>query len=188
VAIPFATADDLAVRLNRAVWTDSGELAQVNQFLADASDLLRAEIGWQVYPPVEVAVVAYPDLRGRIHLPGLPRSVTSVVDADGVTMTVEDYELLDGVIHLHRLGRFTITYTVGHAAPPVELLRWTCVIAAQLLARAADDDLGGGTASSESLADYRISYSEQQQLGELPVPQRVLDRLRSAYGSGVYAA
>ena len=189
MAQAFATAADLAVRLKRPVWTDADELAQVEQFLADASDDLRGEIGWQVYPPVAVTVPAYPDLRGLIVLPGGPSSVTSVVDADGVTVDADDYEVHDGVLRLHSLGRFAVTYTVGYEAPPTELVKWTCVLTAQYLAASATNHLGGGTPASETLgADYRISYSEQQQLGELPIPLRVLERLRSTYGSGVFAA
>lgn len=187
MATPFATASDLANRLKVPLWTGA-DLAQVNEHLADASNDLRAEIGWQVYPPVAITVSAYPDDSGHLSLPGTPFvSVTSVVDADGVTLAVNDtYSIDHGVVHLSFYGRVTVTYTVGYAAPPPDLLKWTCVIAAQSLARAADESLGA-TPSSEALADYRISYSEQQQLGDLPVPVRVLERLRSAYGQAVYS-
>jgi hypothetical protein len=189
VAIPFATAGDLAARLGRAIWTDSVELEQVETFLADASDLLRAEIGWQVYPPTEVTLVSYPDRSGRVVLSGSPiGGLVSVTDADDVVVDPDGYVFLDGVVHIAALGPLTLTYTVGYEAVPPELVAWTCVVAAQMLARATDGTMILATPSSESLGgDYRVSYSTLQQSGDLPIPERVLQRLRSTYGQAVYA-
>ena len=189
MAAPFATASDLALRLKRSVWTDPGEVAQVEQFLEDASNDLRDEIGWQVYPPVEVTVDVISDWRGTAILPGSPVASIASVSQYGVALPAGSYEWRGGLLHLGtRNSGVSVTYTVGYTAPPATLVRWTCVLAAQYLAAAADDSLGGGTPSSEALADYRISYSERQQLGELPIPRRVLERLRSSYGQAVFSA
>lgn len=160
---PFATVADLQAR---GLTVADEDVA--GQVLADASDILRDEIGWQVYPPADITVPAARDHLGRLIVPGVPRSaLTEGTAADGTP---------------------TVTYTVGYPQPPAALVRWTCVLAAQMLAEAADDRLGGATPSSEALADYRISYSERQQMGELPIPQRQLERLRSTYGTAVYVA
>lgn len=185
MATPFATASDLAIRLKVPLWTGV-DLEQVESHLDDASNDLRSEIGWQVYPPITVTVDVTPDWLGQVRLSGSPiGSVTSVTRA-GSVVSPGDYEWSGGVLSLHALGTASVTYTVGYTTPPPDLAKWTCVIAAQSLARAADESLGA-TPSSEALADYRISYSEQQQLGDLPVPVRVLERLRSTYGQAVYA-
>lgn len=182
---PFATASDLAARLGVPLWP-SGELERVVWHLEDASDDLRAEIGWQVYPPVAVTVDVEPDSFGRVALVGAPVAEVSSVTQDGTLLTPDRYEWSGGLLRLSAVGTASVTYTVGYATPPADLQKWTCVIAAQSLARAADETLGA-TPSSEALADYRISYSERQQLGELPVPMRVLERLRSIYGQAVYS-
>lgn len=168
MTISFATVGDLAARLKRPVWSDPDERAQVEAFLEDASNDLRGEIGWQVYPAESVTVPASYDRAGRLVVAGLPPgALAEVVRNDDGTVSAR--------------------YEVGYSQPPSELVRWTCVLAAQMLAEFADDEtLGGAKPSSEALADWRISYSERQQMGELPIPDRVLQRLRSAYGTTVY--
>lgn len=166
MATPFATVADLQAR---GLTVADEDVA--GQLLEDASDILRDEIGWQVYPPVEITVPATRDAfdpRRRLIVPGTPQS------------TITEGTAPDGTL--------TATYTVGYVQPPKALVRWTCVLAAQMLAELADDRLGGGTPASEALAEYRIAYSERQQLGELPIPPRQLERLRSTYGQAVYVA
>lgn len=189
MAEPFATASDLALRLKRDVWTDPDELAQVEQFLEDASNDLRDEIGWQVYPPVEVTVDVVSDWRGIAVLPGAPVASIGSVSQNDTVISSGSYEFRGGLLHLGvRNSGVSVTYTVGYAIPPSALIRWTCVLAAQALAAVEEDGAFGATPASRALADYRISYSERQQMGELPIPARVLERLRSTYGQGVYAA
>ncbi|MGY1773507.1 hypothetical protein [Blastococcus sp. SYSU D00813] len=160
---PFATVADLQVR---GLTVADEEVAE--QLLEDASDVLRDEIGWQVYPTAEITVPAVRDHLGRLVVPGVPRSaLTEGTAADGTP---------------------TVTYTVGYTQPPSALVRWTCVLAAQMLAELGDGRLGGGTPASEALAEYRITYSERQQMGDLPIPPRQLERLRSTYGQAVYVA
>lgn len=162
---PFATPADLANRLQRPVWTVPAELAQVEAFLADASEDLRAEIGWQVYPPAEITAPAVYDSRNQLVVHGLPRGAVAVVrNADGTA---------------------SVRYTVGYAQPPAELVRWTCVLAAEALDR-ADKGIHGAAPATLAVDDFRVGFSRQQQQGELPIPPRVLERLRSTYGSTVF--
>ncbi len=184
MATSFATASDLATRLKRPVWTDPAELAQVDQFLADASDLLREELGWQVYPQSTVTVVAEPDATGHVHLPGSPIGAVVSVTSEGRSAP---YDLHNGLLHVYGSGLITVTYTVGYALPPAILEAWTCVLAAQMLARAQLGDGGlGGTPASLAVDDVRANFSAQQQSGELGIPERALHRLRSVYGRTAY--
>ncbi len=184
MATPFATASDLAVRLKRPMWDELAELDQVEQFLSDASDLLRAELGWQVYPPATVTVTAEPDAYGHIQLPGSPVGAVTSVTVGGQPVT---HDVHNGTVHVYSYGLVTVTYTVGYAAPPPDLTAWTCVLAAQMLSRAALGDGGlGGTPASLAIEDVRANFSAQQQSGELGIPERSLHRLRSTYGRTTY--
>lgn len=179
----FATKADLVAR----GWSGAASDQRIDQALADASSFLRGEIGWQVYPPATVTHTAR-DWAQVVHLPGAPiRSVTGVVSR-GTTLPQSAYELDGTVLHLPYGGtRMTVTYEVGYETPPEELVAWTCVLAADTLARAADpDDTGGARPASESLADWRVTYSKRQQEGEPAIPQRVLERLRATYGTTAY--
>lgn len=204
---PFATPTDLAARLGRNL-TDA-EVLQAPEFLADASAALRAEIGWQVYPATEVTVTlpAVPRHRegdrnvqwwtASVYLPGKPiQSITSVTvpvvdlgqfpDAGPFTIPEPWYSLIDGLLWLRwSAEHVTVTYEVGYATAPDDLKAWTCVIAADQLARASMN-VYGAVPATVGVDDFKIGYSLQQQAGELPVPLRVLQRLRSTYGDTTF--
>lgn len=179
----FATKADLGAR----GWSGAASDERISQALEDASSFLRGEIGWQVYPPATVSFSAR-DWTRSILLPGAPVRSVATVTAGGVTVPSSGYELDGGMLHLAgHASRVKVTYEVGYEAPPAELVAWTCVLAADDLTRAADpDDNGGARPASESLADWRVTYSRRQQEGEPAIPQRVLDRLRSTYGTTAY--
>lgn len=183
MATPFAIAADLLDR----EWSGTASSARIDVALADASAFLRAEIGWQVYPAVTVTQRAR-EWADVVHLHGSPvQSITSVT-VGGATLVAGDYDLDGSVLYLTRPGAgVVVTYVVGYDSPPDELVSWTCVLAADELARADDpDDTGGARPAAESLADWRITYSKRQQDGELAIPQRVLNRLRASYGTSTY--
>lgn len=180
---PFASAADLSAR----GWSGTASPDRVDEALRNASTFLRAEIGWQVYPPAQVVTTAR-EWTSTVRLSGAPiRRVHSVMAGD---RAVDDtaYEVDGALLHLTSGSRAVcVTYDVGYDSAPDELVAWTCVLAADELARAGDpDDAGGARPASESLADWRVTYSRRQQEGDLPIPQRVLDRLRSAYGTTAY--
>lgn len=183
MANAFATVPDLT---DRGLTIADENQAQV--FLEDASDLLRGEIGWQVYPQATVTVVAEPDSAGHLYLPGSPiGAITSVADSDATVLPAEDYLLHNGMLHVNITGLITVTYTVGYATPPSDLAAWTCVLAAQMLARAALADGGlGATPASLAVDDFRVGFSAQQQAGNLGIPERSLERLRASYGQGAF--
>lgn len=204
---PFATPDDLAARLGRDL--SPSETLQAPAFLADASAALRAEIGWQVYPIADVTVTlpAVPRHRegvwdvqwwqAAVYLPGKPiQAVTSVTvpvvdlaafpDAGPFQIPEPWYQLIDGLLWLRwSAEHVTVTYQVGYAAPPEDLVAWTCIIAADQLSRAAMN-VYGAVPATLGVDDFKIGYSVQQQAGELPIPQRVLDRLKSSYGDTAF--
>ena len=186
MAEPFATVADLVSR-GRTVPREL--TARAEQALSDASTFLRSEIGWQVYPATTLSTV-HRGWSQNVRLPGSPvREITSVA-SNGVAWALTDYELVDGEAVLRRPGHGSvISFRVGFDSPPDELTAWTCVLAADELSRAEDpDDPGGARPASESLADWRVTYSKRQQEGDLPIPERVLERLRSTYGRTVFVA
>lgn len=203
----FATPTDLAARLGRDL-TDI-ETLQAPAFLADASAALRAEIGWQVYPATSVTVTLPAVPRSRegarnvqwwtasVYLPGKPiQSIESVTvpvvdlaafpDAGPFQIPEPWYQLIDGLLWLRwSAEHVTVTYTVGYAAAPADLTAWTCVIAADSLAKASMN-VYGAVPATIGVDDFKVGYSQRQQDGDLPVPERVLDRLRASYGETAF--
>jgi len=204
VASSFATVTDLT---DRGVTVANPTMAQA--FLDDASEFLRGEIGWQVYPTGQASISS---VHGQhtckayemehIHLPGSPiRSITSV-SMVGQTVDPAYYELVEDVLivgaaywyYAQNVGphwlpvAITVTYEVGYDIPPPDLVAWTCIIAAQALDKAAQNLSLGATPATLGVDDFKVGFSAQQQAGELPIPPRVLDRLRSTYGQSVYVA
>ena len=204
MAQAFATTADLTARGYTV--TDQSVATQA---LQDASDALRDEIGWQVYPPAQ-ATIQY--LNGQhscdlydmehVHLPGQPiRSITSVTMV-GQTVDPSFYELINDVLvvgaaywyYVQNVGPhwlpvpIVITYQVGYDTPPAELTRWACVIAAQALDQQAQNLSPGATPATLRVDDFAVGFSAQQQAGMLPVPERVLERLRNRYGQSVFVA
>lgn len=197
MAEPFATVADLSAR---KIPIPDEDLAA--ELCEEASDFLRDEIGWQVYPAAEITVahrLGWPRQGTEVHLPGTPiRGVTQVA-IDGFVVDPQRWMLVDNVIifgvwrpephwHLqrHEASVIEVTYTVGYDSPPPELMRWTRVLVADALARIADGLPVGATPASLGVDDFRVQFSTQQQAGELPIPLRVLERLRARYGSTAF--
>lgn len=197
MAEPFATTADLTAR----GFTVTNE-TRAQTALQDASDYLRGELGWQVYPVSSVTISVLDRHRdgGRIEdhifLPGHPVREIVSVNFNGVDLDLNHFELVDNVLLIRGslfpvwfAGRLpyptVVTYTVGYDAPPPELLRWTCVIAADDLAKQAQG-IQGAIPASLAVDDFRAQYSAQQQAGEPAIPARVLERLRATYGQSVY--
>lgn len=179
MADSFATVGDLRAR-GVEVGADSASVARAEAALADASALLRSEIGWQVYPPAAVSLVQH-GWCGSVSLPGSPVSDVSVQIA-GSSVPAEAWWLDGSTLHLRVHGSdVAVTYSVGYEQAPDELVAWTCVIAADGLSRDPAD--AGARPAYESLADWRVGYSARQQAGEAPVPDRVMARLRATYGN-----
>jgi hypothetical protein len=186
----FATIDQLSVRLGRSF--DSSEAPQVLALLDDATAYLRREIGAQVTTGVSTITLNVPMYATSARLPQWPvRSLDSVtINGTADTSTL----LRDGSIN--RLYGFplapsadwsivTVTYTHGLAAVPADLVSWTCVIAANVLAQVGrSGTLSTSGVKSEAIEDYSIVYKDGADTLSLPEP--VLARLRAAYGRGAF--
>lgn len=187
-AAPFATPEDLAARLGRAVWAPgSVERSQVQVLLADATAHLREVIGWQVSPAVTVTTRVPAGGDNVVRLPGVPVTAVTSITSGGVTIAASTYELVDGAVEFTS-GRpigATITYTVGYTAPPPDLVSWTCVLASQALSAVADlGALGGGGVSTVAIDDFRKSWADGGDGAGFVLPARVEEKLRVRYGAG----
>lgn len=194
MAAPFATVADLSAR---GITFPSEPLA--TELCREASDFLRDEIGWQVYPVTPITVVHRRGWRAgtEVHLPGVPIRAVTQVAVDGVVIDPDRWTLVDSTLifgvwrpepHLLRpeASIVEVTYTVGYDIPPAELMRWTRVLVADALSRIADGLPIGATPASLSVDDFRVQFSTRQQSGEPPVPPRVLERLKATYGPTVF--
>ena len=180
----FATAADLAARLGVATPT-STTLAQWNAALDDATEYLRAVIGWHVYPvsdAVEWSVVG----DGGTTLTVPPSAVVDTVTGDYAptswTQVGETLYAEDGAFS----GVLTITADVGYSTCPALLKSFACVVASQILAVVTD--LGAMSAfgvASVAIDDYRKAWSQGEPAG-LDLPQRQVDLLRQRFGRSAY--
>jgi hypothetical protein len=183
----FATAADLAARLGRAVWDDPLELARVEELLSDATAHLRAAVGWQVSPPATVTTRVSAGGDSVFRLPGAPVTAVTGITSGGTTLSPTIYELVDGAVEFTS-GRpigATVTYTVGYATPPRDLVSWTCVLASQALSALEElGALGGGGVSSIAIDDFRKAWADGGDGAGFVLPGRVEDKLRRQYGGG----
>lgn len=184
MAAAFATPEQLAARLGRAVWPPASvELVRVQELLGDASAHLRSVIGWQVSPPANVTT-RVPYGTTSLRLPGAPVTAVVSVVLDGVAVPASSYTLEEGYLDGVPSGA-VVTYTVGYATAPRDLVSWTCVLVSQALSALEDlGALGGGGVSSIAIDDFRKAWAEGGDGAGFVLPARVEDKLRAAYGSG----
>lgn len=197
----FAEPTDLATRLGRT-FTEP-EALQVSALLDDATAHLQTIIGAQVSPPAEVTVRHLVSQGQWIDPPAYPATVTAV-EINGEPFEVDPYETADGRIyspaawftHSPELGfaetygpgvlAVDITYEVGYADAPADLLAWACVLASQALANVTDlGAMGAGGVTSVAIDDYRKAWDPASTPGG-GIPDRVAERLRAAYGTTAY--
>lgn len=177
--VAFATADDLAALLNRTFNPD--EITWVNTLLEDASTYLRTVIGQQVYPQTQSEYVAYPDA-GRVDLPQWPVVSVDSVQRDSVDVT---YHYRPGYIVVHHDDPVDVTFTWGYVTAPPELVRVTCVLAAQALQTL--ETTGSITASglsSIAIDDFRAAFADGGALTGIALTQHAQRALRAAFGRG----
>lgn len=197
MAEPFVTVTDLQAR-NITYPSDAFAL----ELCEEASDFLRDEIGWQVYPAAQVTIKHRRD-RFRdgleVHLPGNPIRSVDLVSIDGMVVDSQRWVLVDNVLifgvwriepywQLRRpeASIVEVTYTVGYDSPPPDLMRWARILVADQLDRNANGLVPGALPATMGVDDFRVGFSARQQAGDLPIPERTLERLRARYGSGTY--
>lgn len=187
--VAFATAADLADRLGQDVPTGT-TLLQWESLLADATAHLRGIIGWQVYPQAEVTQRFLYPTGTRLPLPGLLASLpVPTVTIGGSAST--DWSVIDGALYRAHgwYGDVEVTYTVGYADPPADLVSWCCVLASQMLASVTDlGSLASGDVSSVSIDDFRKAWASGGESNGVSLPGRVEDALRARYGVAAFVA
>lgn len=174
----FATADDLAARLNRT-FTEEEE-AWVTVLLEDASAYLRAEvIGQQVYPQAETTFDEWPSA-GRVDLPQYPVVEIASVQRDSEEI---DYTYRPGYITVAGDEVVEITYTYGFETPPDDLVRLTCVlVSSALLPLEQNIGLTAGGLSSVQLDDFKIAWADAGGSSGMVLPPIQVAAVRRAFG------
>lgn len=175
----FASADDVALRLNRE-FTEP-EKAWIDQLCADASAYLRGEIGQNIFPISKVTFEDWPD-GGRVDLPQHPvRSVASVTRGGRDV----DYALRPGYVLVDGDEPVTVVYEAGLPKAPENLERLTAVLVSQaLLANELTSGLTIGGLSSIRLDDFQASFADGGDKTGMTLPEPQLATLRSKYGRG----
>jgi hypothetical protein len=177
----FATADDLATRLNREFTED--EEAWVTALLEDASTYLRGVIGQQVFPRATVTFQDWPSAR-RIDLPQWPVVAVSAVARDGDPV---DYTLRPGYIVLDDWcdDPVDVTFTFGYEEAPDELRRLACVlVSSALLTLESDLGLTAGGLSSAALDDLRLAWADGGASSGMVLPPIQEAAVRRQFGRG----
>ncbi len=186
----FATASQLATRLGRQF--TSAETSQASALLEDATSYLQAEIGQLIEAGSMTVTLDIDPTCKRARLPQWPVVSVTSVQLNGITIT--DFEVKDG--HVCRARGFpatvgnqfatlTVEYAYGCADIPAELVTYTLVLAAGVIAQVArSGSLSAAGVQSERIDDYAVNYEPGTAAFELP--ERVLKNLRARYGSGAY--
>lgn len=176
----FATATDLAIRLNRTFTVLEQEWLTV--LLEDASAYLRTEvIGQNIYPPATVAFDDWPTA-GRVDLPQYPIVTIDSVKRDGVEI---DYDYRPGYITVQGDEKIEVTYTYGVAQPPEDLVRLTCVLVSSALIP-LENQLGltAGGLSSVALDDFKMAWADAGSASGMVLPPIQSAAVRAMFGRG----
>jgi hypothetical protein len=178
----FATADDLAARLNRTFSVE--EEAWITTLLEDASTYLREDVlGQQVFPQSTVTFDAWPE-NGSVVLPQQPaQSVASVT----VGATAVDFTVRDGVVFVDTDEQVTVTFTFGYATAPEGLKRWACVLVSQaLVPLELNLGLTVGGLSSVAIDDFKAAFADGGEGTGMSLSDRNVALLRRQYSSDVH--
>lgn len=176
----FATAADLALRLNRT-FAAGAETAWITSLLEDASTYLRDDvIGLQVFPQASTTYTVYPD-GGRVDLPQSP-----VISIDTVERASADvpYTRRDETIWVEGDDALDVTFTYGYEIPPASLVRWTCVLVSQVLIP-LEQNLGltVGGLSSVAVDDFKAAFADAGDNTGITLTERNIALIRSQFGT-----
>lgn len=177
--VAFATADDLATRLNR-VFTEAEE-AWIDELLADATAHLQSVIGQQVYPQTTSEYVAYPS-GGRVDLPQWPVVEVVSVERDGAAI---DYTYRPGFVMVDGDDPCDVTFTWGYETVPGELKRLACVLVSQaLLPLEAKLGLTAGGLSSVAIDDFKLAWADAGEQSGMTLTVHAEASIRRQFGQG----
>lgn len=177
--VAFATAAELAARLQRTFTTD--EVAWVDELLEDATGFLQSVIGQEVYPQRAVTFVAYPSA-GRVDLPQWPVVSVDAVERDGVAI---EYTYRPGFLMVAGDDPVDVTYTFGYPTVPRELARLTCVLVSQvMLTVEAKLGLTAGGLSSVALDDFKLAFADAGAMSGMSLTPHAEAAVRRQFGQG----
>jgi hypothetical protein len=186
----FATTDQLGTRLGRTF--DASEVGQADALLEDATAYLQREIGAQVTAGSSTITLNVPAGSRLARLPQWPVRSLDSVSINGTAST--SVKLVDGGLWLSSgfaadsdsaWSTVEVTYSHGTTEVPADLVAWTCVLAAGVLAQVGrSDTLSPSGVSSEAIEDYSVSY--EAGVESMSLPANVLSRLRASYGRGAF--
>lgn len=175
----FATAGDLAARLNREFTSE--EETWIGTLLEDASTYLRTVIGQQVYPQTATTFDEWPTA-GRVDLPQWPIVEIGSVKRDGAEI---DYDYRPGYLTVSGDEKVEITYTFGYTNAPDELVRLCCVlVSAALLPLENEIGLTAGGLSSVQLDDFKLAWADGGAASGMVLPEITQQSVRRAFGRG----
>lgn len=177
--VAFATADDLATRLNR-VFTQEEE-AWIDGLLADATAHLQSVIGQQVYPTTTSTFVAYPS-GGRVDLPQWPVVEVVSVERDGATI---EHKYRPGFVMVAGDEPCDVTFTWGYATVPAELKRLACVLVSSALLP-LENQLGltAGGLSSVAIDDFKLAWADAGEQSGMTLTEHAEKAIRQQFGQG----
>ena len=187
----FATADDLAARLNREFTTE--EETWITTLLEDASTYLRSDVlGVQVYPQDTSTVTLWPE-GGRVDIPNPPLISVDAVERDGAAVEyVRKESTLWVPIEYDTSSLRTskvekpvdVTFTYGYETAPESLKRWACVLVSQaLLPLEQNLGLTFGGLSSVAIDDFKVAFADAGELSGITLSDRNVALLREQFGA-----
>lgn len=175
----FATADDLAARLNRVFTEDEEEW--VTTLLEDASTYLRSVMGYDYYPQTTSTIEAYPS-GGRVDLPQIPVVSVDSVERDGEDV---DYTYRPYYITVDCDDAVDVTFTWGYTEAPPELVRLSCVLVSNALVTLENGiGLTAGGLSSVALDDFKLAWADAGAGAGMVLPEIQEQALRRQFGKG----
>ncbi|MDR6907473.1 hypothetical protein J2X63_003181 [Agromyces sp. 3263] len=179
----FATADDLAARLNRTFTAE--EEAWIITLLEDASTYLREDvIGQQVFPQSSATFSGWPDGTGAVVLPQQPVISVDAVEFEGDPV---EYTLRDGVVYVDECEPVDITFTYGYAVAPEGLKRWACVLVSQaLVPLELNLGLTVGGLSSVAIDDFKAAFADGGEGTGMSLSDRNIALIRRQYSTDVH--
>ena len=179
--VAFATSEDLGKQLNRTF--DAAEIVWVTDLLETASDYLRSEIGWDMFPVRSTTFTTWPDADGEVPLPQHPVVSVDSVTVDGAPVA---FVYQRGILKVAVDSDVDVTFTFGASEAPSDLRMWACVLVSQMLFP-LEQQLGMtvGGLSSVAIDDFKVAFADGGDKTGLYLSDRTLGHLRSKYRGSV---
>lgn len=175
---PFATADQLAVRLKTTF--DADEMAAAEQAVSLVSDTFRDRTGQTIHPPQQNTAIfrrttALPTL-WLPHPPAIPLTVDTVEVNDELSdpdTWIVDRDHAIRLVHGNWTGDIEVVYTVGFDVPPGALTQAVL----DIVTRGWGNTFG---VTQETVGPFSQSFGSPAAQGWRPDEVALIDRYRQA--------